>query len=73
MKIYGAGNFVFLGDPEKEKMLAHHCVKLYGEHNRLTSFYFRKETDNILQANKELTDENSRPAGRIKRLATGNK
>ena len=58
MKMYLAGNFVFLSDPEKEKMLATRCIELYGQYHRLTSFFFQKETDTVLTVIKEINSEN---------------
>lgn len=57
MKIYFAGCFEFLGKVEKEKELADFCLEHFGEYNRLSSFFFLKETDNVLETVKLLKEE----------------
>jgi hypothetical protein len=55
MKFYSAGNFVLMSDPEKEREFKRLSDKTYGEgsYNRLVSFFFRKETDNVLKVKKD--------------------
>lgn len=55
MKFYSAGNFVLMSDPEKERKFKELSDKTYGEgtYNRLVSFFFRKETDNVLKVKKD--------------------
>jgi len=54
MILYFAGNFEYLGKVEKEMELANLCLQKSGSYNRLSSFFFRKETDNVLQVVEEL-------------------
>jgi hypothetical protein len=48
VKVYAAGNFVLMSDPEKEKKFVE-AVKRNGEINRLISFYFKKEIETIMK------------------------
>lgn len=49
--LYGAGNFVLMSDPEKEKKFVREVTKRYGECNRLISFFFKKELDTVMEVN----------------------
>lgn len=49
MKIYFAGNFEFLGKVEKEMGLASLCLENFNQYNRLSSFFFKKETNNVIE------------------------
>ena len=55
MKFYSAGNFVLMSNPEIERKFKELSDKTYGEgtYNRLVSFFFRKETDNVLEVKKD--------------------
>lgn len=57
MKIYFAGCFEYLKSPKKEKELADFCIANFGEYNRLSSFFFLKETDNVFSVVKTLKEE----------------
>ncbi len=59
MKIYYAGGFEFLGKIEKEKEVANFCLDSFGTYNRLSSFFFLKETNNVIEVVKLLKEEQS--------------
>jgi hypothetical protein len=59
MKLYLAGGFHFSNSVESETELAKHLIKKYGRYNRLATFYYKKDADNILTV-KENLDENGR-------------
>ena len=50
MKFYSAGNFVLLSKKENEERFKKLSESVYGKgsYKRLTSFFFRKETDVVL-------------------------
>ena len=50
--MYGAGNFVLMSDPEKEKKFVEEVTKRTGSCNRLISFFFKKELQTILTVNE---------------------
>jgi len=52
IKMYGAGNFVLMSDPEKEKKFVEEVTKRTGSCNRLISFFFKKELQTILTVNE---------------------
>lgn len=54
MKLYLAGNFEYMGKVEKETELAELCLDSLGGYNRLSSFFFLKETNNVLQVMRNL-------------------
>jgi hypothetical protein len=54
MKIFFAGNFEYLGKIEKETELANLCLGCSGEYNRLSSFFFLKETNNVITVMNQL-------------------
>lgn len=59
MKLYAAGNFVFMKDPEKEMKFIEEVKKRGFESNRLVSFFFQKELQTVLEIkDKEKTYEN---------------
>ena len=49
MILYFAGNFEYMGKVEKETELANLCLDSFGSYNRLASFFFKKETDNVME------------------------
>ena len=51
MLFYSAGNFVLLSNSEKEQSFKELSERVYGEgsYNRLTSFFYLKETVNVLE------------------------
>lgn len=55
MKFYSAGNFVLMSDPEKERKFKELSDQTYGEgsYRRLVSFFFRKETANVMEVKNE--------------------
>ncbi len=56
MILYLAGGFHFSNKVESETKLAKHLIDKYGRYNRLGTFYYKKDSDNIL-ATKEVIDE----------------
>lgn len=56
VRYYGAGNFVLMSNPEKEKKFVEEVKKRTGSCNRLISFFFKKEMQTILTV-KEGTNE----------------
>jgi hypothetical protein len=56
IKMYGAGNFVLMSNPEKEKKFVEEVTKRTGSCSRLISFFFKKELQTILTV-KELGNE----------------
>lgn len=61
MKIFFAGNFEYLGKVEKETELANLCLDCSGEYNRLSSFFFLKETNNVIEVMKNLKGDTDVP------------
>lgn len=59
MKLYLAGGFHFSNKVESEMELANHLLKKYGRYNRLGTFYYKKDSNNILETKRRL-DENSK-------------
>ena len=57
MKLYFAGNFPLMKDPEKEKAQMRKILSLYPEYNRLVSFYFKEDAENLIQIKKEFENE----------------
>jgi hypothetical protein len=57
MIIFFAGNFEYLGKYEKEMELANLCLDTSGEYNRLSSFFFKKETNNVIEVMKTLKEQ----------------
>jgi len=47
MKLYLAGNFPAMSDPEYEKALYHICIREMDSYRRLVSFHFEKEIQTI--------------------------
>jgi hypothetical protein len=58
MIVYFAGGFETLGKVEKELELANLCLNSFGSYNRLSSFFFKKETDNVIEVVKLLKEDN---------------
>lgn len=59
MRVYLAGGFHFSNTFDTEMELAKELLKRYGKYNRLCTFYYKKDANNILKV-KEKLDENSR-------------
>ena len=55
MKFYSAWKFVLMSDPEKERKFKELSDQTYGEgsYRRLVSFFFRKETANVMEVKNE--------------------
>ena len=54
MKYYSAGNFVLMSKIENEQRFRKKHKEVFGyDYNRLTSFFFKKESDVILNVKKE--------------------
>ena len=60
MILYLAGGFHFSNKVETETELAKHLIDKYGRYNRLGTFYYKKDSDNIL-ATKEVIDNETNP------------
>lgn len=79
MILYAAGNFEFMGKVEKEMELAELCLEKFGSYNRLSSFFFLKETKNVitvmqtLKGVKDETDQDERVPGSREDSTRGNK
>ena len=57
MIVFFAGGFETLGKVERELELANLCIDSFGSYNRLSSFFFKKETDNVIEVVKILKEE----------------
>lgn len=57
MRIWFAGNFPLMKDPEKEKAQMNKILSLYPEYNRLVSYYFKDDMMNLIQIKKEFENE----------------
>jgi len=53
--LYGAGNFVLMSSPEKEKKFVQELLKRDIKCNRLISFFFKKELDVVMGVKKNRT------------------
>ena len=53
VKLYGAGNFVLMADPEKEQRFVEEVQKKSGKCNRLISFFFKKELETVMSVKKK--------------------
>lgn len=62
MILYLAGGFHFSNKVENEKKLGEHLLNKYGRYNRLATFYYKKDADNIILSVEELS-ENKRTSG----------
>ena len=56
MKIYLAGGFHFSNKVESEMKLAKHLTEKYGRYNRLCTFYYKKDADNILETTRRINE-----------------
>jgi len=54
MVIYLAGGFHFSKKPESEMKLAKHLMEKYGRYNRLCTFYYETDANNILETKRSL-------------------
>ena len=61
MILYLAGGFHFSSSVETEQKLAEHLIDKYGRYNRLATFYYEKDANNIITV-KEILDENQKVA-----------
>lgn len=68
-RLYLAGNFPQLKNPELEKEMAKFVVKKYSIYNRLITFFFKDDMQSILDLKKEELNESRSPkiVKRIKR------
>ncbi len=55
MRFFSAGNFVLMSKYENEKKFKDLSDSVYGEdsYHRLTSFFYKKESKNILKVKKD--------------------
>ena len=53
MKLYFAGNFPMMKDPEKEKSTRDKILSLYPKYRRLVSFFFKKDAENLIRIKDE--------------------
>ena len=60
MRIYFAGNFPQMKDPEQEKEVARLVMSRGKSYRRLVSFHFRDDAESLLKIRKELNDENQK-------------
>jgi hypothetical protein len=56
MKIYFAGNFPLMKDPELEKQFRDKVLETEPEYRRLLSFYYKKDIKNLIDIKKEEQD-----------------
>lgn len=54
MKLFLAGGFHFSNKVESEMKLAEHLIAKYGRYNRLCTFYYEKDSNNILETKRRL-------------------
>lgn len=59
MILYLAGGFHFSNSVKSEKSLADHLLTKYNKYQRLGTFFYTKDADNIIQVMEEV-DENQR-------------
>lgn len=57
MKLYFAGNFPMMKDPEKEKACMELIRSQYPHYRRLVSFYFKEDALNLINIKKEIDNE----------------
>jgi len=53
MKIYFAGNFPVMKNPELEKQFRDKVLESHPEYRRLLSFYYIKDIQNLIDIKKE--------------------
>ncbi len=53
MRIYFAGNFPVMKDPELEKQFRDKVLENHPEYRRLLSFYYRKDIKNLISIKEE--------------------
>ena len=56
MKIYFAGNFPVMKNPELEKQFRDRVLEIHPEYRRLLSFYYKKDIQNLINIKKEEID-----------------
>ena len=52
MKMYHAGNFPQMKDPEEEKAMMRRVLGKYPHYRRLLSFYFESDITNVINIKK---------------------
>ena len=57
MKIYFAGNFPVMKNPELEKQFRDKVLESHPEYRRLLSFYYKKDIQNLIDIKKEEQNE----------------
>jgi len=60
MKIYFAGNFPVMKNPELEKQFRDTVLDIEPEYRRLVSFYYKKDIQNLLDIKKEEVNASSK-------------
>ena len=59
MRLYFAGNFPMMKDPEKEKACMEIIRARYPHYRRIVSFFFEDDALNLINIKKELKDGTS--------------
>ena len=57
MRIYFAGNFPVMKNPELEKQFRDKVLESHPEYRRLLSFYYKKDIQNLIDIKKEEQNE----------------
>ena len=57
MKLYLAGGFHFSNNVESETKLAKHLLEKYGRYNRLATFYYEKDANNIFEVKERMNED----------------
>jgi len=57
MILYLAGGFHFSKDIASESKLADHLIERYGRYNRLCTFYYTKDADNIIKTMERFNED----------------
>lgn len=65
MKLYLAGNFVIMGDKEKEKEFR---KTLGSDYHRLCAFFYRKEADVLMDIKEEELKDGKRKKRTVRRV-----
>ena len=59
MILYNAGNFPQMGDPEEERKMMNIVLDKYPYYNRLVSFFYKKEAENVIGVMNERSQSES--------------
>ena len=58
IRIFAAGNFVLMNSEKLEQKFIREVTKRTCSCNRLASFFFKKELENVMKIKKGIADEN---------------